>query len=113
MFIDLGRRKRPTAQLIFHMAGEWQSNVEVNSSAGADPQRLAIRSFANETIWQAISMLSAQHADVIVLHYILGYTVPEIVRITGDADGTVRSRISRARSKLRDLLLPLMEESTG
>lgn len=45
-------------------------------------------------------------ADRIVIHlyYYEGYTTAQIAAITGQAEGTVRSRLSRARSRLRALL---------
>ena len=45
-------------------------------------------------------------ADRAVLHlyYYEGYTTDEIARITGQRPGTVRTRLSRAREKLRRLL---------
>ena len=41
---------------------------------------------------------------VIHLFYYEGYATAEIARITGEAEGTIRSRLSRARGKLRALM---------
>ncbi len=41
---------------------------------------------------------------VIHLHYYEGCTTAQIAKITGQAEGTVRSRLSRARGRLRSLL---------
>jgi len=41
---------------------------------------------------------------VIHLFYYEGYATGEIARMTGEAEGTIRSRLSRARGKLRALL---------
>ena len=41
---------------------------------------------------------------VLHLYYYEGYDTGEIARLTGQAEGTVRSRLSRARRKLRALL---------
>ena len=38
------------------------------------------------------------------LFYYEGYTTGEIARVTGEAEGTIRSRLSRARGKLRALM---------
>ena len=38
------------------------------------------------------------------LYYYEGYKTAEIAQITGEQEGTVRSRMSRAREKLRTLL---------
>ena len=41
---------------------------------------------------------------VLHLYYYEGYDTGEIARLTEQAEGTVRSRLSRARRKLRALL---------
>lgn len=41
---------------------------------------------------------------VIHLHYYEGYSTDEIAQILGQRPGTIRSRLSRAREKLRKLL---------
>ena len=41
---------------------------------------------------------------MIHLFYYEGYSTGEIARITGQLPGTVRSRLSRAREKLRHML---------
>lgn len=53
-----------------------------------------------EELWQ----LPARDRAVIHLFYYEGYSTAEIARMTGEKEGTVRSRMSRARGKLRKLL---------
>lgn len=48
--------------------------------------------------------LSPEDRTVIHLFYYEEYTTEEIARITGQRPGTVRSRLSRARGRLRTLL---------
>ena len=48
--------------------------------------------------------LPAEDREVIHLHYYEGYTTDEIARMTGSKPATVRSRLSRARTKLKTLL---------
>lgn len=48
--------------------------------------------------------LPPQDRAAIHLHYYEGYTTAEIAAMTGEAEGTVRSRLYRARQKLRRLL---------
>ena len=48
--------------------------------------------------------LPPEDRAAIHLHYYEGYTTDEIARILGQRPGTVRSRLSRAREKLRKLL---------
>ena len=48
--------------------------------------------------------LPPEDRAVIHLHYYEGYSTDEIARMLGQRPGTVRSRLSRARSRLRKLL---------
>ena len=48
----------------------------------------------------ALDLLTQQQRLLITLHHILGYTVEEIARIEHLRPGTVKSRLSRARSAL-------------
>lgn len=48
--------------------------------------------------------LPPEDREVIHLYYYEGYSTREIARITGSREGTVRSRLSRARGKLKALL---------
>lgn len=53
---------------------------------------------------EAVLALPPEDRAVIHLFYYEGYSAQEIARITGQLPGTVRSRLSRAREKLRSLL---------
>ncbi len=53
-----------------------------------------------EELWQ----LPPRDRAVIHLFYYQGYSAQEIAHMTGERPGTVRSRLSRARQRLRELL---------
>lgn len=78
---------------------KWRQVVEL-------PEELADRAQADseleelEELWQ----LSPQDRAAIHLFYYAGYSTAEIAHMTGQAEGSVRSRLSRARSRLRTLL---------
>jgi RNA polymerase sigma-70 factor (ECF subfamily) len=48
----------------------------------------------------ALRRLTAEHRRVLVLHEMVGLTVLQIAEETGVAEGTVKSRLSRARTQL-------------
>jgi RNA polymerase sigma-70 factor (ECF subfamily) len=54
----------------------------------------------------ALQRLSANHREVIVLHYYDGLSVDEIAGIVRVGAGTVKSRLYYARESLRRLLPP-------
>jgi RNA polymerase sigma-70 factor (ECF subfamily) len=54
----------------------------------------------------ALNALSAEHRRVLVLHEMVGMSVREVAAETGVAEGTVKSRLSRARERLGVALGP-------
>ena len=55
-------------------------------------------------VLEAVQALPPRDRAVVHLYYCEGYQTAEIAAMTGQREGTVRSRLSRARAKLRDLL---------
>ncbi|MDH3612873.1 MAG: RNA polymerase sigma factor [Gammaproteobacteria bacterium] len=54
---------------------------------------------------KALAQLSDEHRIVVLLHDTEGYKMIEIQELTGVPVGTVKSRLHRARSRLREILL--------
>jgi RNA polymerase sigma-70 factor (ECF subfamily) len=71
---------------------------------GNDPQALAQRADDIMRLDRALSVLSDEHRLVVLLHDVEGYKLSEIQVITGDPLGTVKSRLHRARARLREII---------
>jgi RNA polymerase sigma-70 factor (ECF subfamily) len=69
------------------------------------PAAYAERMELNAFLELGIRALPPDQRTVLVLCDVQGYSYEEIAEMTGFAMGTVKSRISRARAKLRDFLL--------
>lgn len=69
------------------------------------PHAFAERMELNGYIEKSIAALPEDQRTILVLCDVHGYAYEEISEITGVPMGTVKSRISRARAKLRDFLL--------
>lgn len=69
------------------------------------PEAHAERMELNGWIEQGLRALPADQRTVLALCDIHGYAYEEIAEVTGLPMGTVKSRISRARTRLRDYLL--------
>jgi len=52
----------------------------------------------------ALFSLPDTYRKVIVMFYYEGFSIKEICSITGDKEGTVKSRLSRCRNMLKDIL---------
>ena len=55
-------------------------------------------------VWEAVSQLPENYREVIHLFYQEGFTTAEIAAILGRREVTVRSDLSRARKKLKEIL---------
>ena len=75
----------------------WRRNLPLEEG-------LAVASPAEQAGLEELSTLPPKDRLVIHLYYYEGYKTAEIAQITGEREGTVRSRMSRAREKLRTLL---------
>ena len=76
----------------------------------AGPDGAADDTLREERIQQALKSLPVKYREVVVLRDIQQPSYEEIVAITGTAMGTVKSRINRARTSLRDQLRDLIRD---
>ncbi|SFB30513.1 sigma-70 family RNA polymerase sigma factor [Clostridium frigidicarnis] len=51
---------------------------------------------------EAINKLKKDYKLVIILYYIMGFSIKEICSILNEKEGTIKSRLCRARNDLRD-----------
>jgi RNA polymerase sigma-70 factor (ECF subfamily) len=101
------RQRRPTSSLEAEdMDPEHDSKLV---DAAERPDDYAMRQELARVIQAAIEHLPADQRAVVVLCDIEGLGYQEIAEATGVALGTVKSRLSRARARLRDLLLTQKE----
>ena len=90
------------------------SDMALDRFLGTDePQNDIERIGLREEIQKVLDYLSSDHRAVVVLKDIEGLSQEEIADVLDVSVGTVKSRLSRARARLRDLLLPLYREWQG
>jgi len=68
------------------------------------PEMVAEKNYVKQVVNDAIQKLSEEHRTVIILRDINGFSYEEIAKITKCPEGTVKSRINRARQALKDIL---------
>ncbi|RIK42662.1 MAG: RNA polymerase subunit sigma-24 [Chloroflexi bacterium] len=100
----LRAQKRYTFEPIGEEAGD-ETPVTLLVDNSESPQDYVERMELNGLIELGIRSLPADQRLVLTLCDVHGYAYEEIAEITGFPMGTVKSRISRARTKLRDFLL--------
>ena len=68
---------------------------------------LQIKNFDSEEsfeLLETVRQLPEHDRDAVYLYYYEEYTIREIAKILGEREGTIRSRLSRARKKLRAIM---------
>jgi RNA polymerase sigma-70 factor (ECF subfamily) len=55
-------------------------------------------------IWEFVLTLSEEYSQVVILYYYEGFTSKEIAKILHIPEGTVKSRLSRARNRLQQII---------
>ncbi|SHF76569.1 RNA polymerase sigma-70 factor, ECF subfamily [Microbulbifer donghaiensis] len=98
-YVDLYRRRR-TSPLEQSACSDCDSLYD---ESGTDHcEQLNLRRALN----QALLTLDDDRRDVVLLHDVEGYTAIEVAEILGISVGTVKSRLHRARQRLKKVLAP-------
>ncbi len=103
LFVDQHRR---FARQRMHMVEEGQlsSDGVAGLPGDQDPVVDNERRQQLDRLDAALQQLSVEHRIVVLLHDTEGYKIKEIQELTGTPEGTIKSRLHRARARLRDIL---------
>lgn len=101
------QKRRPTSSLEAVYTDSDPSSHFVNGRES--PEEFALRHELGETIQGGIATLPPEQRVTLVLSDVQGLSYVEIAQATGASVGTVKSRLSRARARLRDYLLDQTE----
>ena len=102
------KQRRPAVSLDALLVLE-SAPVQSLTDPGESPEEYAVRQELNRAIQVGIGTLPSEQRIALVLSDVQGLSYQEIAEVTGASLGTVKSRLSRARSKLRDFLLEQRE----
>ncbi|NIM07163.1 MAG: sigma-70 family RNA polymerase sigma factor [Armatimonadetes bacterium] len=104
--LDQIKRRTPLTTSLEKMASAEEGTgrpVEPADTLRGPEEKLIARELG-EQVHEALAMLSPDHRAVILLHHMDGKEVKEIAAIMDCSEGTVKSRLARARENLRQLL---------
>ena len=102
------KQRRPATSLDALLVLE-SAPVQSLTDPGESPEEYAVRQELRGAIQVGIGILPPEQRIALVLSDVQGLSYQEIAEVTGASLGTVKSRLSRARSKLRDFLLEQRE----
>lgn len=97
------RARRPAQSLDaqpFESEPEWSTQVQ----PAENPEQFSTRGELSDLLQEALSSLPEDQRLAIVLSDVQGYGYDEIAQVMDIAVGTVKSRISRGRGRLREFL---------
>jgi RNA polymerase sigma-70 factor (ECF subfamily) len=97
------QKRRPSVSLDMTNDDDDAPALQIADTA-AGPEEQLLRREMQQTIATALFTIPAEQREVIVLSDIEGLSYQEIAEITGINIGTVKSRLNRARMRLRELL---------
>ncbi len=80
------------------------------ADAGQTPEDSLLHQEMQKEVVDALNTLSEEHKTVVVLRDIQGFSYEEIAKMTNTTLGTVKSRIARARSQLKNTILQNREQ---
>ena len=105
--IDMIRRRnsRPTDSLTVEDDDGEESQLDIaDTDTSSNPAADYARREQIEEVRRAIDELPPDHREIIILRDINGLSYDEIAEATGLYPGTVKSRLSRARNNLKEIL---------
>ncbi|MCS6803333.1 MAG: sigma-70 family RNA polymerase sigma factor [Chloroflexota bacterium] len=96
------RKRRPATSLDEILDDE--DDPKDFAGNGELPEQFALRRELRQLLLRALNQLPPEQRMVVILSDIQGLSYDEIAEVTRAELGTVKSRLSRARAKLRDFL---------
>ena len=103
-FIDDQRRRRVRHLRLVTEARDDGAAVDQVATELPGPENQAQIDGDIILVRKALAKLSPEHRAVLLMHDAEGYKLEEIHRVTGLPVGTVKSRLTRARARLRGIL---------
>lgn len=101
--LDLLRRQQPRLRGV----------EDLDQAAGASPSDSLVAAERHQLLHRALQELPAEQREIIILRDFQDLDYASIASALGTAEGTVKSRLSRARAALRELLRPHLGGEDG
>lgn len=103
--LDIVRKRRPEA------TGDEREFIIMNAPSNDSPEKEVENNELRKEIIRQVNMLPDDQRRAVILRDIDGYSYAEAAELLGISVGTLKSRLHRAREKLRQSILPYLEGS--
>jgi RNA polymerase sigma factor (sigma-70 family) len=107
IFVDALRRERSSpVRTAAQLTAEEEAVLDAEGPAdpASDPAELADLELTRERLLRAWGDLNDEHRTVLAMHDIEGYELAELSGVLQVPVGTLKSRLHRARARMRELL---------
>lgn len=101
LFIDQHRRQQRSP---IDRIGDENMFYQTHAGTSADPADVANRELTHRVLLGAMAELKPDHRLLLILHDMEGHNLQDISAIVAVPVGTIKSRLSRARARLREIL---------
>lgn len=101
--LDLARRETRRARLPLEDPSHGDGGLPRLPDPGQSPEEYAVSADLHALLERCLARLSIEHRTLMLLDQ-LGLSYAEMAEVTSTETGTVKSRLSRARARVRDLL---------
>ncbi len=100
-FVDRVRSKQRSP---LHLVGEDDTIIDNQEDTTPDPAGNVEATILRDKLQDALNQLNEDQRALVILHDVEGYTLNEIHTMHDVSLGTLKSRLNRARSRLREIL---------
>lgn len=104
-FDELRRRKRSQTESLYEEHdGEQVERPLADEDEQSNPATAVIHDERRQAVANAIMQLPPEHREVLTLRYINGLSYEQMAKVLGERQGTVKSRLWRAKKSLKNIL---------
>ncbi len=100
-FVDRLRSKQRSP---LHLVTDEEAELDEHSDKTPDPAGTTENTLLQSRLQSALDLLNEDQRALMILHDVEGYTLNEIHTMYDVSIGTLKSRLNRARGRLRELL---------
>jgi RNA polymerase sigma-70 factor (ECF subfamily) len=101
-------RRRRAAPVEVSLEAEEAAPAREHPDPGPDPETALQARRLETALERAIARLDRPYREVLVLRDVEGLTAPEVATVTGLSVSAIKSRLHRARTRVREELAPLL-----
>lgn len=101
-------RRRKSAPMEFSLEAEEAASARERPDPAPDPEAALQTRRLEAALERAIARLDRPYREVLILRDVEGLTAPEVATVTGLSVAAVKSRLHRARARVREELAPLL-----